>query len=327
MRFAIVVIVAVSIFVIVGISIAQDSRQSSSQEPISQIAEEDLKWNESLKKDIDESINFYSKDPVSSLLTFKGVLGREKDVPDPNQKVWLEKKIADLQPKALAILKQDYDTATRAIDLRGMVIASIVADKIAKDYIKLEPSFSEISSKVYSGSKDAMLIFHITDTTAEITNGGYAESDGINTVSITPKDDSCQLIRVKANVENTNSEKDKSYILWALDDLKRLITPIYLSTKIEKVVEPYRWLDDSFILLLTPDMKLFPCLHVCRNSNFYFSPITIPGEGGRAINLPYLLKKGEKIDIDVIFGIPKATENYQLFIYGAAPAKISVAKK
>lgn len=235
-----------------------------SQESISQI---DMGWHESLKNYIDEAIDLYTNDPVSSLLTFKYIFEHRSDDLNTEQKVWLENQIDSLQLKALTVLKKDYDIATEMLNLRDMFLVSIVANEISEDWIKVEPSLSEVRNKVYTNAKDATYTFKITDATGEIINESY--SDGIynyDRITISPGED-YQILRVKANIENINSEKDKSYALFTLEDFKRLSTPIYVSAY-KEITEAYKWLDDSFIFLLLPDYMQYVVFMYVKAQDF-----------------------------------------------------------
>lgn len=78
-------------------------------------------------------------------------------------------------------------------------------------------------------------------------------------LTIAPNKDS-QLLRVKAHVENISADSDKSYALWALGNLKRILGSISSTS------ETNRWIDQTFIFLVTPTSELIACGHVTDRS-------------------------------------------------------------
>jgi hypothetical protein len=271
----------------------------------------DLKWDKSVVKDVNEAAGLSAKDPVSALMLFKNVATNTKK-PKPEQKAWLDQQIAALQPQALAVLQQDYEAASKALDLRGMIFSSATANEIAKDTIKTEPLITETKTKVLAGTSGAGDIWKITNATAVPIKGSYSEG-GPTGVNIAPNNGS-QLVRVKAHVENISADGDKSYALWALGSLKRILGSIYATS------ETSRWMDQDFIFLVTPASEMMACSYVMDGSGMATMKITT---GSKVVRPPMTVKKGSSMDIDVLFSVPNTATDLRLFILGAAPVVVT----
>ena len=251
---------------------------------------QELKWDKDQKKYVDEAVSLISQNPVSALMLFKDVLENQKK-PKPNQRIWLEQQVTSLQPQALAVLQQDFEAAANAHDYHQMILIHIIADRIMKDSIKIEPTITEIKKKILTGDEFAGQIWRVSNVTAIPIKGSYSERPGSSGITLTPEK-GFHLIRVKAQVENISAESDKPYSLWAFNTVERILG----STS--KTIEPHRWLDDSFIYVALPNSELRPSEHVVQGSRL--ADITASKPDGRMIFPPKALKKNDSIAIDII---------------------------
>lgn len=277
-------------------------------------------WNEKIKGDVDEAIRLSADDPVRSLLTFKSVMDRGTDGPTQTQKAWLSAKVESLRPRALKTLQTDFDESARANDFRTALIASTVADKIGKASLVTQPSMTELKNRVFVGSPDLPSVWAVSNVVARFIEAPYSEGSSFNSFTLTPKE-GFRFLRLTASVRNTSPLADKSYALWATEDLKRVMV------KQEEHTPPYLWLDGSFIFLLTPASDLIPCSHVCEGCGLHGTmSFTISDEDGtgRAITMPQSVESGKELDIDVIFSVPQGIADYRLLVLGSTPITLKM---
>ena len=126
-------------------------------------------------------------------------------------------------------------------------------------------------------------------------------------------------------MRNTSRLVDKSYALWATEDIKRALAPLYAKPDEHKA--PYLWFDDSFVWLLTPASDLVPCSHVCEGSGLLRSgsvTVSSPDGTGRVVGIPEIIESGKEGDIDLIFSAPKVITDYRLLVLGSAPTRLKI---
>ncbi|MBI5605240.1 MAG: hypothetical protein HY879_18035 [Deltaproteobacteria bacterium] len=281
-------------------------------------------WNDKIKGDVDEAVRLYADDPVSSLLTFKSVMDRGTDGPTQTQKVWLSTKVESLRTRALKTLQTDFDQSTRANDLRTALIASTVADKIGKESIKTQPAMTGLKNKVFAGSRDVTSVWAVSNVVGRFIEVPYSEGVSFSRFTLTPKQ-GFHLLRVTAFVRNTSPLADKSYTLWATEDVKRSLAQ--LNAKPDEHKPPYLWLDGSFVFLLTPASDLVPCSHVCDGCGLHGTlsfTVSEKDGTGRAITVPQIIDSGKKLDIDLLFSVPKGITDYRLLVLGSTPIKLKI---
>lgn len=287
----------------------------------------DLKWNESVKKEIDEAVNLASKDPVISFLKFKEILESKENSPDLKQKAWLEKQIVSLQAQALEALQRDYNAAAEALDIRGMFIVKGIASKIARDGIKAVPTIDDVNKKIFSEPAGASYTWNIVDAAGQLSEKTYSEAGSTYSVELSPSQGS-QLLRVKIRIENISSESDKPYAQWAMEDNELWATDAGKTLRTfaspKQTSAPYRWLNVNWIWVLV-DNKFIQRSYI-RGQPCHQISLRIKDETNKVkdVHPPCLLTKGGSIDLEVFFQVPKESQKYWLFTYGATPTSIRI---
>jgi len=282
-----------------------------------------LRFDDSLKRELERAITYSGADPAASLLEFKEVLENKKHLPNAQQKAWLDRQIKSLQPQAVANLQADYDAAARELDLRGMIIASAVANKIGKDSIKATPAMAEAQKQLLAGANSGRYVWSVSEATSSVVSGDYEEEvHGSQRLTLQPKP-GFQILRVKAVVKNVSEDGDRPYASWAWGGMKRVWMSI--DPPQPGAVEISRWLDSEFIFLAGSGAELIPCGHVCEGSGLREASMTIsgPAGGGLILTPPKAVKNGESVKVDVLFMIPQDKSNYRLLIFGAPPTALT----
>ncbi|MGH9842949.1 MAG: hypothetical protein ACREEM_29785 [Blastocatellia bacterium] len=272
---------------------------------------------------MERAIIYSGADPAASLLEFKEVLENKKHTPNAQQKAWLDRQIESLRPQAVANLQADYDAAARELDLRGMIIASAVANKIGKDSIKATPAMAETQKQLLTGVNSSRYVWSVSEATSSVISGDYEEEvHGSQRLTLQPKP-GFQILRVKAAVTNVNHDGDRLYASWAWGGMKRMW--ISIGPAQAGAIEISRWLDSEFIFLAGSESELIPCAHVCEGSGLREASMTIsgPAGGGLIMTPPKAVKSGESVKVDVLFMIPQAKSNYRLLIFGAPPTALT----
>jgi len=275
-------------------------------------------WDKSVRGDIDRATGLRTRDPVSALLLFKGVLDRTKDGPTPTQQAWLTEQIAQLKPTALTTLRQDYQAATAQSNLLDMLIAQVVADKIAKEFLDGKADMTAVKNRVFTEQASPQYVWRVDEAALQDVASPYTEGGSFNRITLTSKKGS-HLVRVTARVTNISRGSEKPYTLFAFEPIETAIVPIF--QKQDELPSSYRWLDDSFIYLLTPAFDLIPCSHVVEGCTLRTGSLTVSGPdgSGRVIALPQAVKSEASINVDVIFSAPDDLKGFKLYVFGARP--------
>jgi hypothetical protein len=280
------------------------------------------KWNKSLRDDVERAARLRSTDAVSALLLFKTVHDRKKDGPTPSQKIWLSEQISALTPTALATLRRDYEQAAKESNLLDMLLVQVVSNKIAKGSIDVAGELTVVKNRVFTGQGTPEYVWKVDQPLLENIDSPYTEGGSFNRFTLSSKN-GFRLVRVKARVTNVSRAAEKPYGLFAFEPIKAAIAPIF--HKPEDLPGKYRWIDDSFVYLLTPASDLIPCSHViegCTLRSVGSMTVSSPDGSGRVISLPQPLQNAGSIDIDVIFSVPNDLSGFRLFVFGAAPIPV-----
>jgi len=279
-------------------------------------------WDKKIKSDVDAAVSLSETDPVSSLLMLKSVIDHETKGLTNTQKVWLSEKVESLRARALETLQTDFDQSIRTNDFRTALLVSIVADKVGKESIKTQPAMTELKNKVFAGQQEVISVLSVSDAIGKFIEGSYSEIN--NKFTLSPKQ-GFQLLRVTASVRNTSSLADKSYTLWALEDMKRVMGQI--NAKPDEHKSPYLWLDGSFVFLLTPASDLILSSHVCDGCGLHGGmTLTYSDKDGtgKVITGPRILDSGKGLDFDILFSVPKGITDYRLLVLGSTPIKLKI---
>ena len=276
-------------------------------------------WNKEIKGDVEEAIRLSAADPISSLLTFKSVMDRGKDGPTQTQRKWLSEKLENLRVPTLKTLQIDFDQAVKDHDLRTALIASIVADKIGKNSLITEPAITKLKNTVFVGSPDLPSFWAVSNAAGKPTEAVYKEEGSF---TLRPKE-GFRLWRVTASVRNTSRVDDRSYTLWAIENVKRVMALQEEKSAAHK--SPYLWLDGSFIFLLTPASDIVPCSHVCNGCGLHGTmsfTVSDKDGNGRALTVPQVIESGKEVDIDLLFSVPNEITECRLLILGSPPVTL-----
>jgi hypothetical protein len=290
----------------------------------------ELNWHKDVKPSAEKAEALSSSDPTVSFLMFRELYEGRTKKPTADQKAWLEQRMAVLKPKALAVLRQDFEVASQALDYRGMIIAADVAERVERAsihetvlgllwdrYFSLpplisEPALTSMKKKIVSGAEGAPQLWKVTNATATPLKGAYNTYSPVSGPLVPQK--GFRLLRVRARVENIGSGSDKSYTLWALHGVKRLLSVI------SKTTEPHRWLDTTFLYLVALDGELWPCVYASGD----LGSIQAGGSGGQAIvGPPRAIVNGSGMDVDVFFSVPEGVQEFRLLVLGSAPVALT----
>lgn len=272
-------------------------------------------WDKVLAGDIERATRLRPNDPVSAFLLFKGVLEREKDGPTPRQKKWLAGQLEQLRPTVLSTVQGDFKAAAAKSNLLDMLIAKVVGDRAAKGTIDGEKEMKAAKDRVFRGEGSPEYVWQVEDFTLQPMESPYKEGD----LSIASKP-GFRLVRAKARVTNISKTEQPPYTLFAFEPLETAFVPI--SCNIDDLPKPFRWLDDSFVCLLTPELEVISCSHVIEGSDLRRGlGVTIRDNdgGARVLAMPQAVKSGETIKLDVLFSVPKDLGECKLLVFGAAP--------
>ena len=319
-----------------------------------------LRWNRAQRGSVDNAIKMSEQNPVGALIILKRILdGSGGTMPNRYQTAWLKREISSLQPRALAILQKDFDDAKKIFDLRGMTVALAIAYKISEDGIETGPDVSEIKKEVIDKIRSALYkmkgisqksiedytttadplglsliitsfyafekkllteasaagdIWKITDVKATFLEKPYKE-ETMGGITISPYK-GMQLMRVHANVENISDESDKEYSLYAFDGFTiSARSPFFTG-------DAYRWMDKNFISLLLPESTIIECTHICNGYKLAGQVIRTISGGLAFPAVP--VARGENMELDLLFNVPRGVPSYKLYILGSVPKQIKM---
>ncbi len=253
--------------------------------------------------------------------------------PNAKQKAWLETQIAALTPDALAFLQQTIDDAVLVLDLRSMIIASAVAERIKKGAIPTSDRMKEVKNKVFAGAPGRVYWKVGTATATKLEGEVYSEQTSGGMASIAAKPGS-HLLRVNSVIQSVSTGKDAPFTKGVFDGVKGLlagfgpdVTVNGVTTKWADVMAgPYRWIDDSLIFLVTPSGDLIQCGFSVQGSDLRGMPeIGIPGKG--VFGPPHAAKPSDEVRFTGIFPVPNELDNkaLKLLVLGAGPVSLSDA--
>ncbi len=275
----------------------------------------DVKWPKETKENLDEAMAVYPKDQVSAYLAFKRLLDREKDKPTPQQRDWLQKAADISRERAVTALKRDFDTAADGIDLHAMQLVMLVADKVQLESLpEMKATFDKTKTQVITGKKVGAPLWKVTRIKGELLDN-FSEGN-INRVTLGPKEGG-KLLRVKASVENVSETSDVPYAVAALHFGE-------LNSGKKDIRGPSHIIQDSFIVLLAGDGNWIPCLYVCESCKPLrgFAAYYEDTESGRdaVVCSGTYVPKGNSVDLDVVFSVPKGLGKPCLLVLGSVPA-------
>jgi len=282
-----------------------------------------LKWDKDLVKDVDKGIALSTTDPVSAVLTFKCLLDREKGGPTAKQRSWLEAQVAEYQPQALEMLRQDFAEATQANDMREMFLIKSVADQIQEEAVEDNARLAVTKSELFSGAHKGRLMWKVTQAEAVPIDGIYTEGSnfpGSMKTTLTPGP-GCILIRVSATIENVDKNSDRTYALWAFNPFKRLLA----SEPASGSNENYRWYDDGMVAVLTPGGDIISDPYTVSGSSMSIQIADVgPERKGVKICPPEAILTGKSISPVLIFSVPQGIKGFRLWIMGAEPVPLNL---
>lgn len=282
-------------------------------------------WETRDAEAVQEACAAYPTDPVSAVLALDQVLQRLKDPKSrstPHERDWLQKAIVLARPRALALLKADYRDAVADLDLRGALLVSLVAERVQKDsFADEKASLVTLKTQIVAAKKAPHPIWKVTDVKMIAHTEPYAEGEGLNQITLTPRK-GFKLLTVTARVENISTVSDPPYWSWGGSRLRRVAAT--LDKDIKKRDGPGRFASDDSVYLLLPGGEMVACGHVCQSCTTLLGVMNIRGEGGVHGSGTWV-KKGDTFKLEVIFSVPNEIEEFRFFLLGSSPigAKIT----
>lgn len=313
-----------------------------------------LHWAKDLKTHVEEATALVNNDPVMAFLKSRYILNDKKPSPRGKGRAWLETQVNALEPKALRVLQENYETASRNFDVNGVVTSWLLAGSIRKESLTKTREWSEGGEEWVSATH---AIWRVTDVHMTRLGGQYRQEaqfpgrsiPGDTTLTIAPKDKGCEIVRVNARVENISDGKDPAYFLWGYAD------PVLI--EVWEVLQPdedknvlkgsFRWLNTGCIAVLIPGGALSRCLHApeCKSETAALSltvrndpPHSFPtfsvypdgartrmeviSDDGWASCTFVVVASGKKVDVGLLFAVPKGASGLQLLVNGSPPVAI-----
>lgn len=306
-------------------------------------------WTESTKKDIDKALKNYADDQVSTYVAFRDLIRKSDDKKEKadlttDQRKWLQDSLTLLKPRAIAVLNRDINMARARQDFRGAFIASLTLLTVTEtndvqtfdDFMATLPKVADLmkeSFKAKGGSRD---VWQITDATGDFL-ASYSEGFYPSQTIVTPDKEGFRILRVRAKVKNVSLTSDPSYIPGALNFFKRML----LVDDRDEIKKPSRLAGDTFIYVVNAEYtKSFPVGYITKYGNPVLrnaltsllgemitsggrtEEVKLAGKALQKLHPGSFVEQGEEFDIDVLFPVPKDSDEFQLVIIGSPPVPI-----
>ena len=329
-----VAVMVASVMTLGSCGASGQSNTSSLNLKIAQIETTESKWkgpdakiaadaiNLAFPKELGEAVEkALKRDLPGAVLGLREIVQKSNGGPNQKQKEWLEFQISLLTPDALKVLSDAFNNAKSVLDIRGILIAQTVANKIKKDaQPNAQEEVSGVLQRLLTGAA-ARYYWNVTNVTGLAIGDTYSERTGMGTASVGAQNGQ-HLLRVRATVKNVSSGTDQPYVLDVFSGIQRdLASNMAEVTSKDTLSGPHRWLDQELVFLVDAAGKMISCGLPPQGSALRGGMEL--GVGNRLILIPRAIKASEELDnLECIFPVPNQEQQYKLLVLGAAPAPL-----
>ena len=292
-----------------------------------------LKWSADAKKDLDDVVGSYDKDPVSAYLTFNNVLrepkaGAKKASLSSEQSKWLKGCAEAAKSAALKVLQRDFAQAVEKGDLRSAFLVSVVADEVQDNALgDSKPAIAALKSKTFSPPGVGSAIWEISNVTGTFLTGSYSE-DSFDKLTVTPEK-GYKLLRVTAKIKNASGASDVPYAPWTLNSWQRLSLELDKKKRPGAVLlgGPHRITMSEHVFVLTSGGDMISVVVVPKDCTTLRGTLTMTDTKNpkqRPVYGGSLVASGSEFDLDAIFTVADKISDLRLLILGSSPKPINI---